>query len=1054
MDRFRFQKLILTCQIRLKRLARLAQSSPSPQAPTPKPPVASETEVVEKKKPKTVIDDPVKADPKLKTSGAQNVPDLAAPAPAPAQKALPPAQKPSPPAQKTSPPSDKDIDAWIRKDIEELFDFGFGDKSKNFISLGSEGPLSPDCVDEIFVEILTEVGIPNGDLPILYLYKVYTKALTLKRTHFKKDLSFELRKAFLTSIISFCASYGLICFQIPDMILGNDLPATVQTLVRKPDLHAFLLDVMAKAAELDAVLDVCNNLFPQLKQLLDTVDVGSPDLSAHLLVWETLLSLKPVCAVFSQIELFAPANREDGLDFENNTLLGSLLKLSPLSIQASSSYFSKGDMQAAELTLTNPELASRFSAIHSEFKAIFDRLYFISEKLVRGSARTRQDLMKWFADLANVSHLRTGSYSNPAKLASDALMVNISLILIRLSLPFLDYPVYSKLDKIEHHYFGPKNKLLNVSEESRVYSSATEATEYYADFVEEDTNFISDCFYLTLTYLQYGIGGMIANYDKLKKHQRSSRQQYESQMRRLGSSNRLVAVFHTLMNKNKCSMWAIEAFFLDRPLNMEIFDFIVGSAQFFTRLIDPQHKHPSPKLSIPIFKAETTSELDDQDFLKTKTPIPWKFVPEYCLEGIISYCKFVSNFYRNPLANNDDRVSVVVEFLVILLRCPELIGNPHLKGSIVEIIFSGISGPQGEKGIFKDLFNGNKLVQDNVLYSLLDIYVTIEKTGASSQFYDKFNSRFYISSIIEKLWENSFYKVQLSELSTKNVDFFIRFIARMLNDTTFLFDESFNELNAIHNMQEEAHKRENGAEANEEEFGTTEELQERLLQSEKKARSYMGLANQTMTLFKLFTEQVPKGFTIPELVDRLAGMLDHNLSLMVGPKCSNLKVKEPEKYEFNPKATLGDLCIIYHNLSKQDKFIQAVASDGRSFRFEHFERAKEILFSKTSVPANIIQRFYAFGESAEERRIAIEHEEMELGDAPDELLDPLMYTLMTDPVILPGSKITIDRSTIKAHLLSDPTDPFNRMPLKLEDVIDDVEMKQKINDFRQGKYKA
>ena len=33
-----------------------------------------------------------------------------------------------------------------------------------------------------------------------------------------------------------------------------------------------------------------------------------------------------------------------------------------------------------------------------------------------------------------------------------------------------------------------------------------------------------------------------------------------------------------------------------------------------------------------------------------------------------------------------------------------------------------------------------------------------------------------------------------------------------------------------------------------------------------------------------------------------------------------------------------------------------------------------------------------------------------------------------------------DRSTIKAHLLSDGTDPFNRMPLKLEDVqpADDV----------------
>ena len=42
---------------------------------------------------------------------------------------------------------------------------------------------------------------------------------------------------------------------------------------------------------------------------------------------------------------------------------------------------------------------------------------------------------------------------------------------------------------------------------------------------------------------------------------------------------------------------------------------------------------------------------------------------------------------------------------------------------------------------------------------------------------------------------------------------------------------------------------------------------------------------------------------------------------------------------------------------------------------------------------------------------------------------------MRDPVILPSSRTTIDRATIKSHLLSDATDPFNRMPLSLDNVI-------------------
>jgi len=51
------------------------------------------------------------------------------------------------------------------------------------------------------------------------------------------------------------------------------------------------------------------------------------------------------------------------------------------------------------------------------------------------------------------------------------------------------------------------------------------------------------------------------------------------------------------------------------------------------------------------------------------------------------------------------------------------------------------------------------------------------------------------------------------------------------------------------------------------------------------------------------------------------------------------------------------------------------------------------------------------------------------------LPDPLMYSLMKDPVTLPSSKTNIDIATIKAHLLSDPSDPFNRVPLKIEEVI-------------------
>jgi hypothetical protein len=42
--------------------------------------------------------------------------------------------------------------------------------------------------------------------------------------------------------------------------------------------------------------------------------------------------------------------------------------------------------------------------------------------------------------------------------------------------------------------------------------------------------------------------------------------------------------------------------------------------------------------------------------------------------------------------------------------------------------------------------------------------------------------------------------------------------------------------------------------------------------------------------------------------------------------------------------------------------------------------------------------------------------EEQLTDVPDDFLDPIMGTLMTDPVLLPSGNI-VDRATIARHIL-------------------------------------
>ena len=58
---------------------------------------------------------------------------------------------------------------------------------------------------------------------------------------------------------------------------------------------------------------------------------------------------------------------------------------------------------------------------------------------------------------------------------------------------------------------------------------------------------------------------------------------------------------------------------------------------------------------------------------------------------------------------------------------------------------------------------------------------------------------------------------------------------------------------------------------------------------------------------------------------------------------------------------------------------------------------------------------------------------------------------MEDPVILPSSNSIMDRSSIQALLLSDPRDPWNRAPLKIEDVVPATELRDKINAWKSAR---
>ena len=110
------------------------------------------------------------------------------------------------------------------------------------------------------------------------------------------------------------------------------------------------------------------------------------------------------------------------------------------------------------------------------------------------------------------------------------------------------------------------------------------------------------------------------------------------------------------------------------------------------------------------------------------------------------------------------------------------------------------------------------------------------------------------------------------------------------------------------------------------------------------------MANETVNIFHYMSKAIRAPFLRPELIDRLAAMLNYNLVMIAGPKCQSLKVENPEKYKFQPRVLLSQITDIYVALgeitnvkSVGSEFIGAIANDGRSYKKDVFDKAANIL---------------------------------------------------------------------------------------------------------------
>ncbi|XP_064137329.1 ubiquitin conjugation factor E4 B isoform X4 [Loxodonta africana] len=737
----------------------------------------------------------------------------------------------------------------------------------------------------------------------------------------------------------------------------------------------------------------------------------------------------PVCNLVASLPLWLPKSLSPGSGRE-------LQRLSYLGAFFSFSVFAEDDAKVVEkyfsgpaITLENTRVVSQSLQHYLELgrQELFKILHSI---LLNGE--TREAALSYMAAVVNANMKKAQMQTDDRLVSTDGFMLNFLWVLQQLSTKI-------KLETVDPTYiFHPRCRIALPNDETRVNATMEDVndwlTELYGDQPPfSEPKFPTECFFLTLHAHHLSILPSCRRYiRRLRAIRELNRTVEDLKNNESQWKDSPLATRHREMLKRcktqlkklvRCKACA-DAGLLDESFLRRCLNFYGLLIQLLLRILDPAY----PDVTLP---------------LNSDVPKVFAALPEFYVEDVAEFLFFIVQY--SPQVLYEPCTQDIVMFLVVMLCNQNYIRNPYLVAKLVEVMFMTNPAVQPRTQKFFEMIENHPLSTKLLVPSLMKFYTDVEHTGATSEFYDKFTIRYHISTIFKSLWQNIAHHGTFMEEFNSGKQF-VRYINMLINDTTFLLDESLESLKRIHEVQEEMKNKEQWDQLPRDQ---QQARQSQLAQDERVSRSYLALATETVDMFHILTKQVQKPFLRPELGPRLAAMLNFNLQQLCGPKCRDLKVENPEKYGFEPKKLLDQLTDIYLQLDCA-RFAKAIADDQRSYSKELFEEVISKM-RKAGIKSTIaIEKFKLLAEKVEEIVAKNARAEIDYSDAPDEFRDPLMDTLMTDPVRLPSGTI-MDRSIILRHLLNSPTDPFNRQTLT-ESMLEPVpELKEQIHAWMKEK---
>jgi Ubiquitin elongating factor core/U-box domain len=439
-------------------------------------------------------------------------------------------------------------------------------------------------------------------------------------------------------------------------------------------------------------------------------------------------------------------------------------------------------------------------------------------------------------------------------------------------------------------------------------------------------------------------------------------------------------------------------------------------------------------------------------------------LPEVVVGALASLCEQLRQGHASVLAMSSEleRVAAVAGTLCSFLSGGAArVRNPHLRMQAVRALHALLPPPPQrqrqqqsrnashlESELFASRLFGRDELSTSLVRALMQFSVDIE--GA----HDKLTARYFVARLLAQVWMMEGYAEPIQSLGTG--DLVRHFLDKWLSDTTFLLDEAFSRMSQMREIYAAAT-----------EVPTPRHVQVQLRQLQHGIAPLLTFAHESVNVAVHMSCTLPAPFLLPEFIGRFAALLSMYTRHLAGDDRARYATPPSYAVPLQRSTLLWHLVQIYLALAYDEQtlgdrrsrgdddvepraaFVSAIAADERSLDPAAMRRAVSASMLRADAERHRVALFERLVDAVE--RAASSPSSMaaiaDAADVPDEFFDPIMATIMRDPVMLPTSNITVDRSVILRHLLGSATDPFNRQPLSANQLQPNDELRHRIEQF-------